>query len=422
MDIKIKPHRLSGAIEGIAAKADGHRVLIAAALADKATEIQIDTWSEDLEATLEVLTRMGMTSRRDQDNILIVFPIEEMPCTRTLDCGNSGSTLRFLFPLGAALGCNGFTYIGSERLSERPMGPLIEAMRRHGVLIDGEKLPLRVAGQLHGGDFRLPGDVSSQFVSGLLFALPLLIADSRLTLSSAPESDAYIEMTMDTLKKFGVKITRDGCRFTIPGRQRYVSPGKIRVEKDWSNAAFWLAAGAIGGEVRVDGVDEASLQSDKAIVDLIRQMCGRETASEPIPGVTVRKQILTAIDIDAAQIPDLVPILAVLGCAARGTTTIYNAARLRIKESDRLKAITENLAALGADIKETADGLVIRGGKPLHGGVVQGHDDHRIVMASAVASLLADGEITIRGAEAVNKSYPGFFNDFKALGGHADVL
>lgn len=421
MDIKIKPQILSGEVSAIASKADGHRILIAAALADRPTEIKIDTWSEDLDATLQVLSRMGMDSCWRKDHLLTVYPIEEMPCTRTLDCGNSGSTLRFLFPLAAALGCNGYTYTGSQRLGERPMEPLIKAMRRHGVLISGEKLPLRVSGQLHGGIYELPGDVSSQYISGLLFALPLLIADSRLILTSAPESDAYIEMTMDTLAKFGVKIKRNGCLFEIKGRQKYVSPGKISVEKDWSNTAFWLAAGALGKEITVEGIDLDSLQSDRAILSLIEKMQGK-TTDTPLKGITVGKKELNGIRIDASQIPDLVPILAVLACGAQGITVIYNAKRLRLKESDRLKAITDNLSALGADIKETEDGLEIRGGKPLRGGVVQGYNDHRIVMACAVASLLAKGNITIVGAEAVNKSYPGFFADFEALGGKIDVL
>lgn len=421
MDIKIKPQMIKGEVKAIAAKADGHRILIASALADRPTKIKIDTWSEDLDATLNVLTRMGMSSRWAKNHVLTVYPIEEMPCTRTVDCGNSGSTLRFLFPLAAALGCNGFTYTGSQRLSERPMEPLIEVMRHHGVLIRGDKLPLQVAGQLHGGTYELPGNISSQYISGLLFALPLLIADSRLILTSKPESNAYIDMTIDTLVKFGVKIKRDGCRFDIKGRQKYVSPGEISVEKDWSNAAFWLVAGAIGKEVTVDGLSSDSLQSDRAIVPLIKKMFGEE-AEYASKGVTIRKKALTAIDIDASQIPDLVPILAVLACAAQGTTVIYHAERLRLKESDRLKAISENLRILGADIEETTDGLTIRGGKELHGGVVKGYSDHRIVMACAIASLLAKGEITIEGAEAVNKSYPGFFADFEALGGKIDVL
>ncbi len=421
MDIKIKPQILHGEVRAIDSKADGHRILIASALADVPTKIKIDTWSEDLEATLQVLTRMGMGSRWHKDHCLTVQPIEEMPSTGTLNCGNSGSTLRFLFPLAAALGCNGYTYTGSRRLGERPMQPLIDVMRGHGVLIHGERLPLVVTGQLHGGVYRLPGDVSSQYISGLLFALPLLIADSRLILTSAPESDAYIDMTVDTLAKFGVNIQRDGCCFTVKGRQTYVSPGAITVEKDWSNGAFWLAAGALGKEISVEGLNCASLQSDRAIVSLIKKMGGK-TAEGPLETFTVSKKDLTAIDIDASQIPDLVPILAVLACAAQGTTVIYNAQRLRLKESDRLKAMTDNLSRLGADIKETADGLAIRGGKPLNGGVVQGYDDHRIVMACAVASLLAKGDITIVGAEAVNKSYPGFFADFKSLGGKFDVL
>ena len=421
MDIRIKPRQLSGTVEAVPSKSDGHRLLIAAALADQPTVLRVGPLSEDLRTTMTALRRMGAVIEEGKNGAWTVFPIEEMPCTRTIDCGESGSTLRFLFPLAAALGCNGYTYTGSARLAERPMAPLIDVMKRHGVLVRGEKLPFRVSGQLHGGIYKLPGNVSSQFLTGLFFALPLLIADSRVELTTEPESAPYLDITIAVLKKFGVAIERSGRRFDIKGRQRFRSPGEITVERDWSNAAFWLAAGAIGDEISVTGVNRHSPQGDKAIVDLIGEMAG-EGKKESLPGVTVRHQTLTAIDIDAAQIPDLVPILSVLACAATGTTTIRNAAKLRTKESDRLKAMRENLSALGADIRETEDGLIIHGGKKLNGAAVKGSNDHRVVMALAVASLLCDGDLTIEGAEAVAKSYPSFFDDFRALGGAFDVL
>ncbi len=421
MDIRIKPQKLHGSVEAIPSKSAAHRLLIAAALADKPTKIHLGTPSRDIQTTVTALRRMGTQIEEGKNGDVTVYPIEEMPCTRTIDCGESGSTLRFLFPLAAALGCNGFTYTGSPRLAERPMEPLIEVMRRHGVLIRGEKLPYRVSGQLHGGIYKLPGNVSSQFLTGLLFALPLLIADSRIVLTTEAESMPYVDLTIGILNRFGVTIKRDGNRFDIKGRQQFRSPGEIDVEKDWSNAAFWLAAGALGDEISVSGISRHSRQGDKAIVDLIEEMAGKEKKAA-VSGITVRHQTLSAIDIDAAQIPDLVPILAVLACAAKGKTTIYNAAKLRTKESDRLRAMRENLSALGADIEESEDGLIINGGKKLKGGTVEGFNDHRIVMAMAVASLLCDGELTINGSEAVAKSYPAFFDDFKALGGSFDVL
>ena len=284
MDIRIKPQKLHGSVEAIPSKSAAHRLLIAASLADKPTAIRIGSLSQDIQTTITALRRMGTEIEESKNGVVTVYPIEEMPCTRTIDCGESGSTLRFLFPLAAALGCNGFTYTGSPRLAERPMAPLIDVMRRHGVLIRGEKLPYRVSGQLHGGIYKLPGNVSSQFLTGLLFALPL----------------PYVDLTIGILNRFGVVIKRDGNRFDIKGRQQFRSPGEIDVEKDWSNAAFWLAAGALGDEISVTGISRHSRQGDKAIVDLIEEMAGKEKKAA-VQGITIRRQTLSAIDIDAAQ-------------------------------------------------------------------------------------------------------------------------
>lgn len=421
MNIAIQPCRLGGTVEAPFSKSCGHRLLIAAALSDKPTVLELDASCDDIKITINALTRMGAEIRSLGEKELLVKPIEEMPCTRTLDCGESGTTLRLLLPLAAALGCNGFTYRGSQRLAGRPLEPLLRVMRRHGVLVSGETLPLRVSGQLHGGIYRLPGDVSSQFVSALLFALPLLIADSVIELEGPLCSAPYVDMTLEVLQQFGVKIRREGNRFSVSGRQTFRSPGKIAAERDWSGAAFLLAGGAMGKGVVVEGLNEDSLQGDRKITELLRLMAGEE----PSPAKTAvlsGKKALGGCEIDAGDIPDLVPVLAVLACAAKGKTVIYNASRLRTKESDRLKALCDGLGALGADIKETADGLEINGKGSLKGGKVSCCGDHRIVMAMALAASVCKNRVVLEGAEAVTKSYPAFFDDFKALGGKCDVL
>jgi 3-phosphoshikimate 1-carboxyvinyltransferase len=242
--------------------------------------------------------------------------------------------------------------------------------------------------------------VSSQFISGLLFALPLLDGDSELRLHGKMESAPYVDLTVAMLDTFGIKIDFDGHTFRIPGNQIYRSPGTVHIEGDWSNAAFWLCAGAIpGNAVTVTGLDMHSKQGDKAVLGILEQF-GSD---------------LRGIEIDATDIPDLVPILSVVAAAAKGTTVIRNAARLRIKESDRLAAVTDMLGRLGADIHETDDGLVIHGGKPLTGGEVSSWGDHRIAMSAAIAAVLCTQPVYIRGAEAVDKSYPGFFEERRKL-------
>jgi 3-phosphoshikimate 1-carboxyvinyltransferase len=258
--------------------------------------------------------------------------------------------------------------------------------------------------------------VSSQFISGLLFALPLLDGDSELRLTGQAESFPYIELTQAMLETFGVKAEFDGGVFSIPGGQRYRSPGVVRVEGDWSNAAFWLGAGAIGsGSVACAGLDLKSRQGDRAILDILTQFSAKVEGNAS--AVTVSNGKLRGVEIDARDIPDLVPVLAVIAAAAEGPTVIRNAGRLRAKESDRLASVTAVLRALGADANETDDGLVIHGGAAFRGGEVLSYGDHRIVMAAAVAATVCAEPVVIHGAEAVNKSYPGFFDDLRSLGG-----
>jgi 3-phosphoshikimate 1-carboxyvinyltransferase len=339
----------------------------------------------------------------------------------SLPCGESGSTLRFLLPVVCALARTA-SFMPLGRLPERPLSPLYEELVRHGCTLSPQgSVPFVAGGRLAPGSYTLDAGVSSQFVSGLLFALPLLEGDSELRLTGQAESFSYVALTLAMLEAFGIVVKFDGTDFVIPGRQVYRSPEVVRVEGDWSNAAFWLSAGAIGaGSVSCIGLDPYSRQGDRAILDILARFGARIEPGSSSVAVSGGK--LRGIEIDASDIPDLVPVLAVVASAADGVTIIKNAGRLRIKESDRLAAMASVLDSLGADISETADGLVINGGRPLSGGAVSSWGDHRIAMAAAVAALICDGPVVIQGAEAVSKSYPGFFDDLRSLGGSVEVL
>jgi len=387
MNIKITPRKLSGEAAAITSKSAAHRALICAFLCEQKPEIKIDNMSSDIEATVSCLSAMR---------------IKNAPL---IDCRDCGATFRLLLPLAAHL-CNSAQFTGEGRLPERPISALLDALKANGAVFSSDKLPFTVSGELKSGEFVLPGNVSSQFISGLLLALPLLDGDSVIRLTSPLESEGYVDMTVDMLKKFGVEITRNGNNYEVKGGQKYVSPGEIIIEKDWSNAAFFLAADAIGGQIKISGLDMNSTQGDKEIVSILNRfkVCGE----------------LSGIEIDVSQISDLVPILAVTGAFAKGETVLYNAARLRLKESDRLSSVSEMLQAFGAKVEEKSDSLIITGGE-LKGGIIEGKNDHRIVMAAAVCGSFCEGETVIKGAQAVEKSYPQFFEDLKKLGGCVQV-
>jgi 3-phosphoshikimate 1-carboxyvinyltransferase len=285
-----------------------------------------------------------------------------------------------------------------------------------GCTFSGNTLPLSGTGRIRAGNFSIAGNVSSQFISGLLFVLPLLNVDSRVILTTPLESAAYVDMTIEVLRLFGIKIEKGKNEFRVTGNQAYISGGNVRAEGDWSNAAFFLCAGAMAGNVTVSGLSPHSAQGDREVINILARF-GAETGE-----CSARSKPLRAIEIDAAQIPDLVPALAVTASAAKGVTRIYNAGRLRIKESDRIQSTFNLLSALGADAEMTSDGLVIRGKEKLRGGVVDGAGDHRIVMAAAQASCVCETPVLVKGGEAVNKSYPSFVEDFRSLGGVADVV
>ncbi len=431
---KITPRPLHGSVLIPSSKSMGHRMCICAGLSGSHCIVDNIAISKDIEATNRCLAGMGVVVTEVaslykgrtafQYSWDHSFPSEPVAA----DCGESGSTLRFFIPLGAL--CNApFTFEGHGKLVSRPLQPYYDIFDKQELryrTAENGHLPLTVAGRLKPGAYVLPGDVSSQFVSGLLFALPLLDGNSTLEILPPLESASYIELTLSSLRTFGVDIKRkDLLHYEIPGRQAYCAPAeRVQVEGDWSQAAFWLVAGAVGSRegLRCTGLREDSLQGDKAILKVLRNMGADITVQDGT--FTVAPSGLHGCEIDAADCPDLVPVLSVAAAVAEGTTHIINAGRLRIKECDRLAAMHSELVKLGADITEEQEGLLIKG-KPegLQGGtVVDAWNDHRIAMSMAVATLACKEPVTLTGGESVSKSYPEFWNDYAAVGGKTEKI
>ncbi|HWQ06188.1 MAG TPA: 3-phosphoshikimate 1-carboxyvinyltransferase [Feifaniaceae bacterium] len=417
MNLCITPSPLGGELEAIPSKSDAHRVLILAALSNGTTRVEISRLSDDIQTTIDCLCALGATIERTPDAVIVrgISSFAEHP---ELNCRESGSTLRFLLPVAAVCGMNA-RFSGAGRLPERPIGELMEAMRLHGVRFSAERLPFSTEGQLSGGEFALAGNVSSQYLTGLLLALPLAKEDSILKLTTKLESAAYVEMTLRSLRAFGASVFQQDGGYAIPGSQVYHSPGIIRVEGDWSNAAFFLAAGALKSHVRLTGLSKLSPQGDQSILAALTRFGAKVLQSYDV--VEVSPGELHGCELDVSETPDLLPILAVLAASAKGETRLVNAARLRYKESDRLSTTASLINALGGHAEELPDGLIVSGGR-LSGGTVDGCRDHRLVMAAAIASIACREPVTILGADAVNKSYPEFFEDFSHLGGNWDVV
>lgn len=397
MDIIITPGTLQGTLEAPPSKSHAHRLMTATRLAGKKNSESLCT-SEDTRATFRCLN--------------------ELHDGGIPDCGESGTTLRFLLPVASALGINA-EFIGHGRLPERPMSALNNALRENGAVISADNLPIKVSGQLHPGVFRVPGNISSQFISGLLFALPLLDGDSEIVIEGKRESVGYIDMTLDTLRSFSINIEETPSGYKIKGPQKYIEPDSPRVQGDWSNAAFFLCAGALGGETDITGLSPDSRQSDRAVVSILKDFGADVKCGDMI---SVRGNGLRGIKIDISQCPDLFPTLAAAACAALGDTIFTNAARLRIKESDRIEAVEKMINSLGGFAESTEDSLTVRGTGTLPGGEVDSFNDHRIVMATAIAACICENPVIIHDAQAVNKSYPNFFEDYRKLGGKADVI
>jgi len=408
-------------IGAIASKSAAHRLLICASLADNETFVRCQERSQDIDATARCLESFGSVIRYENGGFFVTpaGKKENLTEERSADCGESGSTLRFLLPVCGALGMK-VKFNMEGRLPTRSLTGLYEEMTAHGcTLSEHGRSPLVLGGKLTSGIYSLPGNVSSQFISGLLFALPLIEGGGSICVTGNLESRPYVDMTLDALRLFGITVQEEekpAIIFRVQG-QTYRSPKKVQTEGDWSNAAFWLCAGAIGtGSVTCTGLDINSRQGDRAIIELLKKFGA--CVSVDSGAVTVSSGALKGIEINAEDTPDLVPVLAAVAAAAQGETVIKGAGRLRLKESDRLRTVADSLCGLGADVTETEDGLVIKGKKKLQGGTVQSFGDHRIAMTAAVLSGACLNPVTIQNAQAVNKSYPAFFDDFHiTLGG-----
>ncbi len=414
MKLSISPSTPKGQINAIASKSAAHRALICAAFSDRPTKIVCEATNNDIEATAACLSALGARVER-RAPYYTVTPVRPENITRgtVLPAGESGSTLRFLLPVAAALGAE-CTFTMAGRLPLRPLSPLSEELEAHGIKLIKSGNELTLHGKLCGNSFCIDGGVSSQFVSGLLFALALMDNNATLTVSGNIESAPYIKMTEDALASFGVAPDKQNNAYIFKKSSRFISPELLKIEGDWSNAAFPLCMGVLGGDVTLGGLNMAASQGDRAVLEILRRM-GADI-KEADGNLTAAKSKLCSTEIDASQIPDLVPVLAVVASVAKGKTTIYGASRLRLKESDRLATTAEMLGALGADVTVTDDGLVIVGKERLIGGNVSSHNDHRIAMSAAVASVVCNAPVKLDGAEAVAKSYPAFWQDIEKLG------
>ena len=418
-DVKFSPFVPNGTVNVPPSKSDVHRAIICAAMANGVSRISPVALSNDIKATIGCIKALGADAVLENNVLTVDGTNMYKNKTALLDCGESGSTLRFFIPI-AAVGNINATFVGKGKLPQRPIGIFTEALPKAGTVCKTEGgLPLEIKGQLKSGIFEIPGNVSSQFITGLLLALPILEGDSEIVLTSPLESVGYIAMTIRTMKQFGVNIQATEKGWHIKGGQTYKSCN-YTTDGDWSQAAFFMVLGAIGGKVTVKGVAKDSTQGDKKCAEILARFGAKVTQLDN--EVTVEKRELKAITIDASQIPDLVPVLSVCAAFAEGTTKIINAERLRIKECDRLKATAELLNNLGGKVKELSDGLEITGVSSLKGGNVNGYNDHRIVMSAAVCAARSDEDITATFAMSINKSYPDFYIDYNSIGGKANVL
>jgi len=406
MDIRLSPSVLKGNIEIPASKSCTHRALISSALCRNGKSVISGiSWSKDIQATVQAMESLGAGFERIDGNTLSVSGINKEIQKALIDCNESGSTLRFVMPVASALGIDS-EFKGRGRLPQRPIDIYKRELSKHGIKFLSEEMPYITSGKLTGGRYEIEGNVSSQFITGLLFALPLLEEDSEIVLLSHLESKPYADITIDILKRFGIVVKETEKGYSIKGGQTYI-PHDEKIEGDYSQAGFFYTANAINSDVSIGNLNPESVQGDRQITEIIKNSCS--------------DGVFQGFEADCSDIPDLVPILAVLGTYGKKQSVIYNAERLRIKESDRLVSTAEMINNIGGNVTVTDDGLIINPCE-LRGGTVDSYGDHRIVMASAIAVLGCKGDVIVKGAEAVEKSYPDFFKDYTNLGGKANVI
>ena len=417
--VVITPSKLEGTITVPSSKSDAHRAIICASLAKGISEISINSISSDIMATIRAVQALGARVNHVGNKLLIDGSMTLKEKWAEIDCGESASTLRFLLPVACAGGVQVIFKAGKSLLT-RPMGVFKDCFKNSDISIQEiNGFPARVEGKLAPGKFYVRGDISSQFITGLLLALPLLDGDSEIYLNSPLESEPYVEMTINTLNMYGVNIIKTPCGYKVPGRQVY-KPRIYKVEGDWSQAAFFMVGGAINGCVRLRGLSRKSRQGDFRILKLLESFGAKIQYEDG--DIIVSKGDLKGRDINVSHTPDIVPILAVLASMSKGFSNVFGASRLRFKESDRLRAITENLHRMGVEIMQTGEGFLINGKSCFNGGALNGFNDHRIVMAFSIAASCASNKVSISGAESVCKSYPEFFEHYSELGGIINVV
>lgn len=391
--IRITPNKLSGRIKAISSKSYAHRLIIAAMLCEEKTEIEINGISEDIKSTLECVRALGGTYFTE-GNTVTIYPVKRGTQAK-LFCGESGTTARIMLPVCAAI-CDSAVIDGGGRLPQRPFGEMTNCLRKHNIQVNSDNLPIEISGKMERGIYEIEGDVSSQYITGLMIALGA-VGGGEIKLKTPLKSAAYVDITIEVLKQFSINVNKTKNGFTVSGK--FKSPKKCVCEGDWSNAAFWFGANALGANIITEGLNENSVQGDRQIL-----------------------QLLSKDKIDIDPVPDLFPILAISATAKCGKTLLYNASRLRIKESDRIESTAAVIKNLGGKCIVGEDFLEVTGCGSLNGGTVNSFSDHRIVMAAAIASGICTGDVMINGEDAVKKSYPDFFRDFNSLGGKADVI
>lgn len=409
MNITFLPGRLSGKVRVPSSKSVSHRALICAALADGISYVRDISMSQDIYATIDTLTELG-ASFEVNENVIKVKGISTPSAKADLRCNESGSTLRFIIPVACALGTES-TYFGKGRLPERPIDIYTRELSEKGITFDyNNTMPFSTSGKLKGGRFHVEGNVSSQFITGLLLALPMCEEDSEIILTSPLQSEPYVNITINCMKCFGISVEKTADGYSVKGNQKYI-PADYTSEADFSQAAFFITANSIGNDIIIENLPDpdCSSQGDKKIIEIAERLCYNKKAG-----------VSETMYINASDIPDLVPTLAVLCSLSGNTVHITNAERLKIKESDRLDTTARMINGIGGNVQKTDDGLIISPVSVFTGGTVDSFNDHRIAMAAAIASTASEGNVTVLGFESIRKSYPDFLTDFINLGGKTE--
>ncbi len=408
MDMRIIPSKLEGTVNIPSSKSITHRMLICAGLADGVSIISGISFSKDIYATISAMQNIG-AEYKINGNEVTVKGVSSISKSAVVDCCESGSTLRFMIPVTSVLGIDA-EYRGQGRLPQRPITPYIREFSDKGITFDyNNTMPFNVSGKLQSGRYYFEGDISSQFITGVMFALPLADGDSEIIMTSPLQSKPYADMTVKCLEHFGIEINETDSGYYIKGNQKF-KPCNYHVEGDYSQAAFFFVANAIGCKIDIKNLVEDSMQGDKKIVEIISDLCYNDNCNKSV------------FKIDAENIPDLVPILAVLCSLSGKTAEIVNIGRLKIKESDRIISTADMINALGGKVTPYSDHMVINPVDNLIGGTVDSAGDHRIAMAAAIMAVRAKGDVVIINADSVEKSYPDFFSDYNNIGGKANVI